>query len=95
MLNASKSKGCAPLVRLHAACMAVRPFTRWPGRKWRNARNRWAVARTARGGFVPSVLGQFALCVGPSPRVVGGRPWSVLEKTQSATAEDASGESCL
>jgi hypothetical protein len=29
MLDALKSKGCAPLVRLHAACMAVRPFTRW------------------------------------------------------------------
>jgi hypothetical protein len=29
MLDASKSKGCAPLVRLHAACMAVRPFTHW------------------------------------------------------------------
>jgi hypothetical protein len=24
MLDASESKGCAPLVRLHAACMAVR-----------------------------------------------------------------------
>jgi hypothetical protein len=33
--------------------------------------------------------------VGPSPRVVGGGPWSVLEKTQPAMAEDASGESCL
>jgi hypothetical protein len=43
-LDASKSKGCAPLVRLHAACMAVRPFTRWSGRKWRSARNRWVVA---------------------------------------------------
>jgi hypothetical protein len=51
MLDASKSKGCAPLVRLHAACMAVRPFACWPGRKWRNARNRWAVVRTARGGL--------------------------------------------
>jgi hypothetical protein len=27
MLDASKSKGCTPLVRLHATCMAVRPFT--------------------------------------------------------------------
>jgi hypothetical protein len=26
-LDASKSKGCIPLVQLHAACMAVRPFT--------------------------------------------------------------------
>jgi hypothetical protein len=60
MLDASKSKGCAPLVRLHAACMAVRPFTRWSGRKWRNARNRWAVARTARGSLASSALGQLA-----------------------------------
>jgi hypothetical protein len=60
MLDASKSKGCAPLVRLHAACVAVRPFTRWSGRKWRNARNRWAVARTARGGLASSALGQLA-----------------------------------
>jgi hypothetical protein len=28
MLDALESKGCAHLVRLHAACMAVRPFTR-------------------------------------------------------------------
>jgi hypothetical protein len=32
---------------------------------------------------------------GPRPRVVGGGPWSVLVKTQSATAEDASEESHL
>jgi hypothetical protein len=86
MLDASKSKGCAPLVQLHAACMAVRPFTRWSGRKWRSACNHWAVTRTARGGLAR---------VGPSPRVVGGGPWSVLEKTQPATAKDVSGESCL
>jgi hypothetical protein len=60
MLDASKSKGCAPLVRLHAACMAFRPFTHWSGRKWRNARNLWAVARTVRGGLASSSLGQLA-----------------------------------
>jgi hypothetical protein len=27
-----KSKGCAHLAWLHAACMAVHPFTRWSGR---------------------------------------------------------------
>jgi hypothetical protein len=58
MLDASKSKGCALLVQLHAACMVVGPFTRWSGRKWRSACNRWAVTRTARGGLAPSVLGQ-------------------------------------
>jgi hypothetical protein len=45
--------------------------------------------------LAPSVPGQLAWCAGPSPRVVGGRPWSVLEKTRPATTEDASGESCL
>jgi hypothetical protein len=28
MLGALESKGCVHLARLHAACMAVRPFTR-------------------------------------------------------------------
>jgi hypothetical protein len=60
MLDASKPKGCAPLVQLHATCMAVRPFTRWFGRKWRSACNRWAVTRSARGGLASSVLGQLA-----------------------------------
>jgi hypothetical protein len=60
MLDVSKLKGCALLVRLHAACMVVRPFTRWSGRKWRDARNRWAVARTARGGLASSAPGQLA-----------------------------------
>jgi hypothetical protein len=46
-----KSEGRAHLARLHAACMAARPFARWSGRKWRNARNRWAVACTARDGL--------------------------------------------
>jgi hypothetical protein len=55
-----KSEGCAHLARLHAACMAARPFTCWPGRKWRNAYNRWAVACTARGGLASSALGQLA-----------------------------------
>jgi hypothetical protein len=36
------------LARLHAACMAVRPFARWSGRKWRSACNRRVVACTAR-----------------------------------------------
>jgi hypothetical protein len=45
-------------VRLHAACMAARPFTRWPGREWRNARNRWAVVRTMGGGLALSALRQ-------------------------------------
>jgi hypothetical protein len=55
-----KSEGRTHLARLHAACMATRPFARWSGRRWRNARNRWAVACTTRGGLAPSALGQFA-----------------------------------
>jgi hypothetical protein len=55
-----KSEGHARLAQLHAACTAVRPFTRWSGRKRRNACNRWAVACIARGGLASSALGQFA-----------------------------------
>jgi hypothetical protein len=51
-----KSKGRAHLARLHAACMAVRPFARWSGRKWRNACNRRAVACTAHGSLASSTL---------------------------------------
>jgi hypothetical protein len=60
MLDASKSKGCAPLVRLHAAYMAVCSFTRWSGRKWRSACNCWAVTHTTHGGLASSALGQLA-----------------------------------
>ena len=55
-----ESEKCAHLARLHAACMAARPFTRWSGRKWRDACNRWTVACTARGGLAFSALGQLA-----------------------------------
>jgi hypothetical protein len=55
-----KSKGRAHLAWLHAACTAVHPFTRWSGRKRRDAGNRWAVACTMRGGLASSALGQLA-----------------------------------
>jgi hypothetical protein len=55
-----KLEGRAHLARLHAACMTARPFARWSGRKWRNARSRWAVACTARGGLASSALVQLA-----------------------------------
>ena len=55
-----KSEKCAHLARLHAACMAARPFIRRSGRKWRGACNRWALACTARGGLASSALGQLA-----------------------------------
>jgi hypothetical protein len=54
------SEKCAHLARLHAACMAARPFARWSGQKWRAACNRWAVARTAHGGLASSALGRLA-----------------------------------
>jgi hypothetical protein len=55
-----KSEKCAHLARLHAACMAARPFARWSGKKWRAACNRWAVACTTRGSLASSALGQLA-----------------------------------
>jgi hypothetical protein len=82
MLDASKSKGCAPLVRLHAACMVVRPFTRWSGRKWRNACNRWDVTRTARVGF-----GSF--CAGPACMTRGTQPPCRKGKTLERVGEDS------
>jgi hypothetical protein len=60
MLGALESEGCAHLARLHADCMAVCPFTRRSGLKWRNACNLWVVACTARGGLASSTLGQLA-----------------------------------
>jgi hypothetical protein len=55
-----KSERCTHLARLHAACMAARPFTLWSGRKWRDVCNRWTVACTARGGLASSALGRLA-----------------------------------
>jgi hypothetical protein len=54
------SEKCAHLAWLHAACMAARPFACWSGQKWRAARNRWAVVRTAHGGLASSVLSRLA-----------------------------------
>jgi hypothetical protein len=55
-----KSEKCAHLARLHAACMAARPFARWSRQKWRATCNRRAVACTARGGLASSALGRLA-----------------------------------
>jgi hypothetical protein len=55
-----ESEKCAHLARLHAACMAARPFACWSGQKWRAACNRWAVACTAHGGLASSALGRLA-----------------------------------
>jgi hypothetical protein len=55
-----ESEKCAHLARLHAACMAARPFARWSRQKWRVACNRWAVARTAHGGLASPALSRLA-----------------------------------
>ena len=55
-----KSEKCAHLARLHAACMAARPFARWSGQKWRAACNRWTVVRITRGGLASSALSRLA-----------------------------------
>ena len=48
------------LARLHAACMAARPFHPLVWEKWRVTCNRWAVVRTAHGGLASSALSRFA-----------------------------------
>jgi hypothetical protein len=65
MLDASKSKGCVSVVRLHATCMAVRPFNHRFRRGWRSACNRGAV------WLLLSRASLHDACE-PSPRVVGG-----------------------
>jgi hypothetical protein len=55
-----ESEKCTHLARLHAACMAARPFARWSGQKWRVACNRWAVVRTAHDGLASSALSRLA-----------------------------------
>jgi hypothetical protein len=55
-----ESEKCAHLARLHAACMAARPFARWSGQKWRAACNRWAVVGIAHGGLASSALSRLA-----------------------------------
>jgi hypothetical protein len=73
MLGSLESKGHTHLAWLHAACMAVRPFTRWFGRKWRSACNRRVVACTARawrfGFFSP---GPACMTCGTQPPRRGG-----------------------
>jgi hypothetical protein len=73
MLGLLESKGRAHLARLHAAYMAIRPFTRWSGRKWRCACNHRVVACTARAwqfGFFSS--GPACMTCGTQPPRRGG-----------------------
>jgi hypothetical protein len=89
-----KSEGRAHLARLHAACTAVRPFTRWSGRKWRNACNRWWLHAPCVAVWLLPPWASLHDAWDPAS-AVGGGPWSVLEKTQPTTAGDASRESRL
>jgi hypothetical protein len=59
-LACQKSEKRVHLARLHAACMAARPFACWSGQKWGVACNRWAVVRTTRGGLASSALSRSA-----------------------------------
>jgi hypothetical protein len=62
-----ESEKCAHLARLHAACMAARPFARWSGQKWRVACNRWAVVRVAHGGLASSASEPACMTCGTQP----------------------------
>jgi hypothetical protein len=55
-----ESEECAHLARLHAACMAARPFARWSRQKWRASCNRWAVVRILHDGLSSSALSRLA-----------------------------------
>jgi hypothetical protein len=55
-----KSEKRVHLARLHAACMAARPFRLLVWAKVGVACNRWAVVRTTRGGLASSALSRFA-----------------------------------
>jgi hypothetical protein len=59
-LACQKSEKRVHLARLHAACMAARPFARRSGQKWGVACNRWVVVRTTRSGLASSALSRFA-----------------------------------
>jgi hypothetical protein len=48
------------MVRLHASCMAVRPFACWFQREWGITYNRGVVTYLARSGLASSVSGQLA-----------------------------------
>ena len=83
-----EAEKCAHLARLQAGYMAVRPFTRWSGRKWRNACNRWAVACTARGGFGFFRPGPACMTRGTQPPCRRGR---TLERVGEDSARDGWG----
>ncbi len=83
-----KSEGRAHLARLHAACMAARPFTHLSGRKRRNARNRRAVSCLSCGGLPPSCFRSARTTCGAQPPCRRGR---TLEHVDGDFARDAKG----
>jgi hypothetical protein len=84
----TKPKGCITVVRLHAPCVAARPFVRWFGRGRGNAHNRRAVLCLACGGLPPSRLELVLMTCGTRPprRGVG-----TLEHVGGDFARDAWG----
>jgi hypothetical protein len=58
-LACQKSEKRVHLARLHAACMATRPFRPLVWAKVGVACNRWAVVCTTRGGLASSALSRF------------------------------------
>jgi hypothetical protein len=60
MLACWESERRVHLARLHAACMAARPFRPLVWAKVGVACNRWAVVCTTRGGLASSALSRFA-----------------------------------
>jgi hypothetical protein len=86
MLDALKLKGCIPMARLHAACMAVRPFTRWFRQRRRNACNRGYTLHARRFGF---------FCPGPACMSCGTQPpcrrERIFERVGEDLVRDASG----
>ena len=60
MLARWESEKRVHLARLHAACMAARPFRLLVWAKVGVACNRWAVVCTTRGGLASSALSRFA-----------------------------------
>jgi hypothetical protein len=81
MLGALKSKGCIPVVQLHAPAWwsALSPAGLGEGGGVLVTAGRLHAPCARRFGFF--CLGQLARRVGPSPRVVGGGPLSALVKT--------------
>ena len=59
-LACQKSEKRGHLARLHAACMAARPFCPLVWAEMGVACNRWTVVRTMRGGLASSALSRLA-----------------------------------